>query len=45
VVKLLYFFDLFFWYLQKLALLIILIWLGHSWWEKTQAAKEEHPPN
>ncbi|HEY8392478.1 MAG TPA: hypothetical protein VIL83_07115 [Capillibacterium sp.] len=34
----LYYCDFFFWYLQKVSLLLILIWLGRSWWQESGEA-------
>jgi len=39
----LYLFDLFFWYLQKVSLSLILIWLARSWWQGRHSLKEDKP--
>jgi len=43
--RLLYYCDLFFWYLHKVTLVAILVWLVRLWRHETQQKKEETPEN
>ncbi|NLM37153.1 MAG: hypothetical protein GX202_03385 [Firmicutes bacterium] len=43
--KLLYYCDLFFWYLHKVTLVAILAWAAYLWWQKRQKGKEEKAEN
>jgi len=43
--RLLYYCDLFFWYLHKVTLVAILVWLVRLWWQTAQKEKEEKTEN
>ena len=43
--RLLYYCDLFFWYLHKVTLVVILVWLVRLWWQTAQKEKEEKTEN